>query len=215
MILELVLISTVAAADKAAVSVSEGSPTPVSVSGVPTPECLPIQLTKKGEVIKKEMIPSSVSDTELLARLVYAETRAANCPAQKGRVHVGAAHVILNRVDVFKREGRDQPVKRTVFGSKQFASSLHKYSKSQWDAFRCPPPEELDFYRNVYQTVEKIQSGEIDRKPYQGATHYYLHRHFDKYQDHPWGKSAKKIETIGGDCLGLYKVDEGFLDAAF
>ena len=77
------------------------------------------------------------------------------------------------------------------------------------------PPEELDFYKSVYQTVEKIQNGEIDRAPFKGATHYYLHRHFDTYKDHPWGKSAKKIETIGGDCLGIYKVDEGFLDAPF
>jgi hypothetical protein len=208
----LIVFISIAAADKAAVSVSEGTVT--TGQAVQAPECIPIGLKKKGDIIRKEDVPASVGDNELMARLIFAETKAANCSSNMdARISERITHVILNRVRAFEAKQMDQPVRRTVFGAKQFASSLHYYSKSHWKAFTCPGEVDPALYEKVTATLARVQNGETSGADYSKATHYYLHRHFGSYKDHPWGRKAKVVAD--DECLGVYDLDKGFLDARF
>src|SRR5262245_55554670 len=73
------------------------------------------------------------SDSELLARLAYAETLAANCPSENAKVAPIVTAVIKNRVTIRKND-----VASVVFERDQFASSLNNYSESRSKEFLCP-----------------------------------------------------------------------------
>jgi hypothetical protein len=178
----------------------------------PAPQCLNFAPAGK-RAITKEDIPKGMGDLELVARLAYAETLAANCPDKNQELSEGIAAVILNRVRAFEEKGKDDAYRRVVFGKMQFASSLHFYSKAQWKAFTCPTDQA--FYRTVYMTVVQMNNGELKNRKYASATHYYLHNHFEKFQDQPWGREAKLVANLGGNCVGVYSLDKGFLHAPY
>ncbi len=181
-------------------------------SATAAPQCLNFAPAGKKAITKEDM-PKGMGEPELVARLVYAETLAANCPNKNQELSEGIAAVILNRVRAFEEKGKDDAYRRVVFGKMQFASSLHFYSKAQWKAFTCPTDQA--FYRAVYETVVKMNNGELKNGKYASATHYYLHHHFEKFQDQPWGRKAKLVAHLGGNCLGIYSLDKGFLEAPY
>jgi hypothetical protein len=166
--------------------------------------------SKFGKIITKASMPADISDLELITRLVYAESAAANCPENRDDLYVGIAALILNRVHAFEatKDKNDNAVTRAVFGKSQFASSIHSYDKptgkARWEDFICP--KDSDLYKKIYDIVGKVSRGEINVSAYTEATHYYLHMHSGTHMDQPWGKRAVPLKEFGHGCLVLYKV---------
>lgn len=175
-----------------------------------TPRCFKLSLAKGGAIKKEDMI--GVDDRELMTRLVYAESLAANCPQSKDDVSRAIARVVWTRVRLFDEKKMSEPYKRTVFGKKQFASALHAYRHSQWKEFICPTHTE--FFRNIQSYVESLHSS-AQALSSKAGTHYYLHRHYGAFRTHPWGKKARLEEMVGDKCLGVYEVDKAFLNAGY
>lgn len=148
-----------------------------------------------------------VSDTdhELVARLAYAETLAANCPEFQNEVLSPIASVIQNRIA--KRKG---DVKSVVFQRDQFASSLNGYEGSKWREFLCPTDPAL-WQSALRATRALLPNGGAtitDISP--GAFNYYLFRHSSKFSPPDWAKTeplafsnAKKVEG----CLRIFKAN--------
>lgn len=209
MLFSLILTGSALARETAAPSNQDAAP---QDSATAAPQCLNFAPAGKKAITKEDM-PTGMGELELVARLVYAETLAANCPDKNQEMSEGIAAVILNRVRAFEERGKADAYRRVVFGKMQFASSLHFYSNAQWKAFTCPTDQA--FYRSVYETVVKMNNGELKNAKYASGTHYYLHHHFKRFQDQPWGRNAKLVVHLGGNCLGIYSLDKGFLEAPY
>jgi hypothetical protein len=127
MLFSLILTGSAFAREAAAPSDQDAASQNSATAG---PQCLNFAPAGKRAITKEDM-PRGIGELELVARLVYAETLAANCPDKNQELSEGIAAVILNRVRAFEEKGKDDAYRRVVFGKMQFASSLHFYSKAQ------------------------------------------------------------------------------------
>lgn len=121
---------------------------------------------------------SSASNTELFARLAYAETLAANCTDLNKEISARIVHVIGNRVLIRKGD-----VRSVVFQNAQFASSLHIYKNSRYLDFLCPKDLELwSFITTQVDTFLKKKSGGLSAD----TVHYFLYKHEPRWKKEPW-----------------------------
>lgn len=137
-----------------------------------------IKLNSKNEhkydAYKKAL--ASDSDEELMARLVYAETKAANCSKINTDVATVVTHVISNRVKIKKGD-----VKAVVFERDQFASSLNIYSESGYKDFLCPNDPDL------WDLALKRASWALTDKTKPTTTvNYFLYKHSPRWTKEPW-----------------------------
>ena len=129
-------------------------------------------------------ILNNSSDPELLARLAYAETIAANCPGENSQIAPVVAGVIRNRAVTRKGEAAS-----VVFDLNQFSSSLHNYTDSRFREFLCP--KDLVLWRIVFSEVQKTDSS-FSSKAYQ----YYFFRHSDGFQAPSWALGPKALPHV-------------------
>lgn len=125
----------------------------------------------------------SSSENEVLARLIYAETLAANCPSDTAKIAPVVAGVIKNRVTQ-KTNAFD-----VVFERDQFASSLNNYSESRYKDFLCPKDSAL------WKTVQ----AEVQRKDSilpANALNYYFFKHSTKFQPPAWAAGPKSQTPV-------------------
>jgi hypothetical protein len=137
----------------------------------------------------------SDSDSELTARLIYAETLAANCPAQNGDISRLISQVIANRVT--KRGGN---VRSVVFERDQFASSLNIYDESRFADFLCPTDEKL------WKTITSPPSEKAPTLS-PSTVHYFLYKHSPRWTKEPW-KFTEEVAELKHDvrnCLRVFK----------
>lgn len=142
----------------------------------------------------------SDSDVELIARLIYSETLAANCDEFRIDVVPTIATVIQNRVA--KRKGN---VKGVIFQRDQFASSLNGYDESKWREFMCPTDQKLwaEALAAAKSTDQKI--GPMKATAY----NYYLYQHSPRFQTPAWAKDplefrqSKKIAA----CVRIFATE--------
>lgn len=135
------------------------------------------------------------SDQALVARLIFAETLAANCPQQSASVLPLIAGAINNRIQIRKGD-----VKSVVFERNQFASSLNHYSSSKYLDFLCP--SQADLWTQSMNAVGKKNDG-LDRS----AVNYFLYKHHAGWDKEPWKLPETKLSQISNarDCIRVFE----------
>jgi hypothetical protein len=154
---------------------------------------------KKAKLIKTkyDCYMSLLAETdavELVARLIYSESLAANCSEQIEKFRFPIATTIGNRIAIRKREHElteFAAAKSVVFDIDQFASSLNIYESSKFKEFLCPK-DRVGWLRSKslaqaqlrsLTTPDKVPSQPSSQlsseTPSQGMVHYYLFKHFD------------------------------------
>lgn len=150
--------------------------------------------------LKVKEVLASDSEEETMARLVYAETLAANCPEEKENVAQAISMVVLNRINV----RRD--VKSVIFQKDQFASSLNVYQESRLDDFLCP--KDLALWQRCLNNVkaqneQKNKSNDPEQKQ---VMHYFLYNHSPRFKKEPW--SFKEFDGLkeppSKSCIRLF-----------
>jgi hypothetical protein len=116
------------------------------------------------------------SDAEIVARLAYSETKAANCAAIEGQILPLILSTIGNRVRI-----RGGDVRSVVFQTDQFSSSLNLYPESRYREFLCPKDEIL-----WGQALAQATSVLAGPSPRSDVVHYFLFRHSPKWPKPPW-----------------------------
>lgn len=149
----------------------------------------------KYDAYKKALV--SDSDEELMARLVYAETKAANCQELNDKVAPIIATVIANRVKIKKGD-----VKAVVFQRDQFASSLNIYSESAYKEFLCPTEEKL--WKSALIESSYVLS---DKAKPTDTVNYFLYKHSPRWIKEPWLLAEDQALTGGNvsNCIKAFK----------
>lgn len=147
---------------------------------------------------------ASSTDAELLARLIYAETRAAHCPELQDEVATAIAQVIKNRIA--KRQGKSpNATKSVVFEIDQFASSLNKYEESQWREFLCPSDSKL---WSKAKALAQPDSPKTNHLP-SDAHNYYLYKHAGRFTPPKWAR-GEAVSFAGSDklasCIKVFRL---------
>lgn len=136
------------------------------------------------------------SRAELTARLLYAETLAANCPDLNDQVSSQAALVIGNRI---RKRGGD--VKSVIFERDQFASSLNNYTGSRMMEFLCPKDQA------VWNLAYRRAVAMLARTDSTGDFHYFFYKHHEGWDKAPWSypenKSGASEELRA--CIKIFK----------
>lgn len=144
-------------------------------------------------------ILSADTTLELAARLVYAETLAANCSKQEDLAVDLVTSVIGNRIRI-----RRGDVKSVVFQKDQFASSLNIYPESRYRDFLCPSDNEL--WRKV---VAKMQINLAQSKPSapisKDTVNYYLYQHSDRFKAPAWELEEVLIADKTRECIRVFR----------
>lgn len=123
----------------------------------------------------------SDSKTELFARLLYAETLAANFPEGNEQVMSQAARVIGNRMR--KCGGA---VTKVVFERDQFASSMNVYGEdnsiegSRYLKFLCPKDQAL------WSMAYKKAAAEFAKSESDTVYNYFLYKHHAGWDSPSW-----------------------------
>jgi hypothetical protein len=136
------------------------------------------------------------TDEELLARLTYSETRAANCPQKNEAINSAIATVIGNRIKIRKGD-----VKSVVFQRDQFASSLNIYSESKYLDFLCPKDAEL------WNSSLKHASESLKKTQHTNTVNYFLYKHSPRWTKEPWKLELDSELTTQEikDCIHFFK----------
>lgn len=153
---------------------------------------------------------AALSEQEVMARLVYAETLATNCQGvPTNGIMNGIATVISNRI---KKGGvYGSGIRGVVFQPSQFNSSLStKYSRSKLKEFLCPAPgREWEQAKNA--TARALDPSAPN---YLGSdkivmTYYYKHFLPKVVVGPKWSnpESEKRVRRAGlpDDCIGFFK----------
>ncbi len=141
---------------------------------------------------------SSDSDEQIVARLVYSEALAANCPSSTNQIMPAIASVIAHRAEAEKN------VRQAVFRLNQFASSLNNYSESRYGDFLCPKDQKL-WSAAMAAANKALNSDDGFPKNMDG---YYFFQHFKTPHPAPdWTK--KPSEQFPGSaefssCVRFY-----------
>lgn len=140
------------------------------------------------------------TDLELVTRLAYAETLAANCPSHADQAMDLIVSAIGNRIRV-----RRGDAKSVVFQRDQFASSLNIYPESRYRDFLCPTDDELWKKAGV-----KMQAHLEDSKPNtplpKDAVNYYLYRHSDRLKAPDWKlEEARVYDEKLRECIRVFR----------
>lgn len=119
---------------------------------------------------------ASDSDEELMARLIYSETKATNCPQINNEIISVVTSVVSNRVKVRKGD-----VKSVIFQRDQFASSLNIYDSSKYEDFLCP--QDVQTWNSAFKAAGLALAEKT--KP-TTTTNYFLYKHDPRWTKEPW-----------------------------
>ena len=130
-----------------------------------------------------------ISDIELIARLAYSETLAANCSDLDTFIAPLIVEVIENRIRI--RKGNTRSV---IFQKDQFASSLNIYEKSRYLDFLCPKDRSLwTLILKQIQLTQK-QTSKKDLILTLDTVNYFLYNHDPRWIKEPWDLKENLIE---------------------
>ena len=140
---------------------------------------------------------ASDSDEELMARLIYAETKATKCEQLNSMVVPVITAVIANRVKIKKGD-----VKAVVFERDQFASSLNIYSESSYKDFLCPNDPKL-----WTQALNEASAALANKAKPTTTVNYFLYKHSPRWTKEPWSLDEDTSLTKGNvrDCIKAFK----------
>ncbi|WP_409478370.1 hypothetical protein [Pseudobdellovibrio sp. HCB154] len=139
----------------------------------------------------------SDSDEELMARLIYAETKATKCEKLNSAIVPVITKVISNRVKIKKGD-----VKAVVFQRDQFASSLNIYPESNYKDFLCPNDSKL-----WTSALNEASDALADKSKPTTAVNYFLYKHSPRWTKEPWKLEEDTSLTKGSvrDCIKAFK----------
>ncbi len=140
---------------------------------------------------------ASDSDKELMARLIYAETKATKCEKLNSLIVPVITKVISNRVKIKKGD-----VQAVVFQRDQFASSLNIYSESNYKDFLCPNDSVL-----WAQALKEASEVLADKSKPTTTVNYFLYKHSPRWTKEPWSLDEDTSLTQGNvsDCIKAFK----------
>lgn len=123
-----------------------------------------------------QKITSSLTDREIMIRLVFAETLASGCPSQE--VAQGIAWILRNRWTA-DNEARCGTGRGIAFKDYQFRSTMGSCDVAKREAFLCPTGEKQ--FSTFYKLAEEAWLATLGSKenPLSGAHQYFLPQHFD------------------------------------
>lgn len=126
------------------------------------------------------------SPTELLARLAYAETLAANCPELNFKIAPLIIESITNRIRIRKGD-----VQSVVYQRDQHASSMNIYKESRYREFLCPQDSALweAVYNAAQNALASTATGQVLARD---AVHYYLYKHSDRHKVPKWASDESE-----------------------
>ncbi len=145
---------------------------------------------------------SASDDSDLLARLIYAETLAANCPEQEREVLPLIAETIGNRVQ--RRRG---DVKSVIYQRDQFASSLNLYAESHHREFLCPKNKAL--WGQALQAAKAI--GQKRSNLSEDTMNYYLYKHSSRFTQPNWKMPEALPKSTSAElssCIRFFRNDK-------
>lgn len=180
----------------------------------PKPLCFSVDKVKERKhdpnylSIKKLFSDKSISTGEIVARLIYAETKAAGeaCQIHDKKIAAYISQVIQNRYKKLLSKSKGD-ASQIVFQKFQFASSIHKYPESQLSEFLCPKPSELwsqTLTDGKQIAAQKWKPSTFDSDVY----NYYLFKHAPRFTEPKWTKTLKEApipEKEMGACIRFYK----------
>lgn len=139
------------------------------------------------------------SDEEILARLAYAETVAANCPSLNNKLGPKIVTAIGNRV-----ERRNGDVRSVVFERDQFSSSLNFYSGSNTKDFLCPQDKKL-WSQVLAASQARLSQKSVNQN---SAINYFLYKHHPQWTKAPWKLAEDKELTTSDvrECIRFFSV---------
>ncbi len=174
------------------------------------------------------------SGSEIIARLIQAETRAANCGMPNPEVQAIVTEGILNRLEKRFRtlygnqyenihslpyQKQKELVLSVVFQNSQFASSLHRYRTSLrsttptvyahgYKDFLCPPNDEN--WRTTRTSIDNFfRSGERTRNYSSTSVNYFLFQHSPRWETVSWANTLTESTTASSAavrrCVRLYE----------
>jgi len=126
------------------------------------------------------------SPAELLARLAYAETLAANCPELNFKIAPLIIESITNRVRI-----RKGSVESVVYQRDQHASSMNIYKESRYRDFLCPRDSNL--WSAVFEAAQAaLASNGAGHTLPADAVHYYLYKHSERHKVPKWASDESE-----------------------
>lgn len=154
-------------------------------------------------------IMKSLTSEELLKRLIYAESLAANCEENQEQVVPIIFLVIQNRINLRRKNKKiNDPLLSVIFEKNQFSSSLNIYKESRYKDFLCP--QNLKLWNLVEETLN------TPKLPVQlslDSVHYFLYKHSIRWPNEPksWNRFIEiqndKNKTISSirHCIRVFK----------
>lgn len=141
---------------------------------------------------------ASVSDRELVARLIYSETLAANCDDKVSKILPLIAETIGNRVRL-----RNGDIKSVVYQRDQFASSLNNYTESHLRHFLCPK-NATTWKQSVAATKPALENA--SRVLPSDTVNYYLYQHSTRFTPPNWKlKEASVNQGEFKECIRFFR----------
>jgi hypothetical protein len=138
---------------------------------------------------------AGLSDEEIFARLIFAETKASHCKDPQTTKTI--AEVISNRI-----QKRNANVRSVVFENDQFASSLNFYTGSAKDDFLCP--KDAKTWAEAMQLATKLMQDPTSNTLSKDAVHYYFFQHLASFKPPIWTKAYKSSRELGS-CMTAYE----------
>lgn len=153
----------------------------------------------------KEFLNSD-SEVELLARLTYSETLAANCKSENDKIVPLITEAIANRIRIRKRSNQD--IRSVVFQRDQYASSLNIYNESQYKEFLCPSDAAL--WNKAYSAAKNALSSPTPTQLNSESVNYFLYKHSSRWTQPPWRfePDTKVNDPKILDCIKFFKVPD-------
>ena len=139
---------------------------------------------------------AGLTDEEIMARLVYAESKAANCAKHESAISKYIAGAVANRIA--KRNGN---ILNVVFERDNFASSLNNYGESRYMDFLCPKDA------GRFATVLEESRAALAKSPLpKDAVHYYLYAHATRFKPPKWTKTfpEARIDEELKSCIRFF-----------
>lgn len=139
---------------------------------------------------------TSDSDQWLMARLVYAEVKAARCAELNEQVAKVIATVIANRVKI-----KNGDIKAVVYEKDQFASSLNIYAESNYKDFLCPNDLKL------WNLVLSETANALGEKNKTTTVNYFLYMHSPRWNKEPWQLTEDRalVNANSRKCIKAFK----------
>lgn len=155
------------------------------------------------KALRKAFDTNKVTTSEILARLIHAETVAAGPSCQ---VHADIISRYIADVLYYRIQKRNGDILGVIFEPSQFASSLHIYKESAVQEFVCPSAKPT--WKQIKKWAQDIEKSNYKAFLPPDTVHYYLYKHSQRFKVPAWTKNLKEVsipETQIASCIRFFE----------